>query len=83
MNFYVFAAKYPISAQFGKYFSRETGSGAGIACFCHSLVTSLQLWAAKEPRSCIKFNISTINSFVFNTWTLWQRYCGKFYVTTD
>ena len=41
MNFHVFAPKYPISAQFGYNFSRQTDSGAGIACFCHSLVTSL------------------------------------------
>ena len=41
MNFSVFAPKYPISAQFGYNFSRQTVSGAGIACFCHSLVTSL------------------------------------------
>ena len=39
MNFHVFAPKYPISAQFGYNFSRQTDSGAGIACF--RLVTSL------------------------------------------
>ena len=42
MNFNVFAPKYPIYAQFGYNFSGQTDSGAGIACFCHSLVTSLE-----------------------------------------
>ena len=37
MNFNVFPPKYPISAQFGYNFSRQTDSGAGIACFCHWL----------------------------------------------
>ena len=41
MNCNVFVPKYPISAQFGYNFSRQTNSGAGIAGFCHSLVTSL------------------------------------------
>ena len=41
MNFNVFAPKYPISAQFGYNFSRQTDSGAGSACFCHILVMSL------------------------------------------
>ena len=43
MNFNVFVPKCPISAQFEYNFSRQTYSGAGIACFCHSLVTSLVL----------------------------------------
>ena len=49
MNFHVFAPKYPISAQFGYYFSRQTDSGAGIACFCHSLVMSLLLMRSVVP----------------------------------
>ena len=41
MNFHVFVLEYPIPAQFGYNLSGQTDSGAGIACFCHSLVTSL------------------------------------------
>ena len=41
-EFPCFTPKYPISAQFGYNFSRQTDSGAGIACFCHSLVTALE-----------------------------------------
>ena len=48
MNFNVFA-QYLISARFGYNFSRQSDSGAGIACFCHSLVTSLPTQPLSRP----------------------------------
>ena len=40
-EFACFCPKNPIPAQFGYNLSGQTDSGAGIACFCHILVTSL------------------------------------------
>ena len=40
-EFACFCPKNPIPAQFGYNLSGQTDSGAGNACFCHILVTSL------------------------------------------
>ena len=52
-EFPCFSPKYLISAQFGYNFSRQTDSGAGIACFCHSLVTALGTSGKADNRGAV------------------------------
>ena len=74
MNFNVFAPKYQISAQFGYNFSRQTDSGAGIACFCHSLVTSLY---DNNAEWIIMLNVTLLRKVLYST----GKNCHQGFVT--